>query len=146
MTTAKPTLPAVSVAMRRQDRMLLVKRGRAPSRGLYAFPGGRVEAGETLEAAARRELFEETRLEAGELSPFLMIHVEGEVANYDLQVFLTSYVGGEAVAGDDAESAGFFTLEDMQTLPVTESVFHSAREILAGVAAGGGGTETGSGM
>ena len=69
MTTEKPTLPAVSVAMRRHDRMLLVKRGRAPSRGLYAFPGGRVEAGETLEAAARRELLEETGLEAGELSP-----------------------------------------------------------------------------
>ncbi len=143
--TEKPTLPAVSVAMLRHDRLLLVKRGRAPSRGLYAFPGGRVEAGETMEAAARRELLEETGLEAGELSPFIMIHIEGEIANYDLQVFRTSYVGGEAVAGDDAESAGFFTLADMETLPVTDSVFRSACEILAELAAGDSRTEQDTG-
>ena len=40
-------ISAVSVALVRGDRILLVKRGRAPARGLYAFPGGRVEEGET---------------------------------------------------------------------------------------------------
>ncbi|TIV26561.1 MAG: NUDIX domain-containing protein, partial [Mesorhizobium sp.] len=41
-------IPAVSVAVVRDGTVLLVKRGRAPSQGLYAYPGGKVEPGETL--------------------------------------------------------------------------------------------------
>src|SRR4051812_32458108 len=55
-------LPAVSVAIFHDGRFLLVKRGREPSKGFYAFPGGRVDAGEADEDAARRELAEETGL------------------------------------------------------------------------------------
>ncbi|TIU41972.1 MAG: NUDIX domain-containing protein, partial [Mesorhizobium sp.] len=49
MNEARKTLPAVSVAVVRADTLLLVKRARQPSQGLYAFPGGKVEPGETLE-------------------------------------------------------------------------------------------------
>ncbi|WP_292224791.1 NUDIX domain-containing protein, partial [Mesorhizobium sp.] len=52
-------IPAVSVAVVRDGTVLLVKRGRAPSQGLYAYPGGKVEPGETLPQAAARELREE---------------------------------------------------------------------------------------
>ena len=64
---------AVSVAVVRGNRLLLVKRGREPSRGLHAFPGGRVEPGETNEEAARRELFEETGLRAENLAPIEIV-------------------------------------------------------------------------
>ncbi|TGW06623.1 NUDIX domain-containing protein, partial [Mesorhizobium sp. M2D.F.Ca.ET.145.01.1.1] len=64
MNEARKTLPAVSVAVVRGDSILLVKRARPPSQGLYAFPGGKVEGDETLEDAARRELMEETGLRA----------------------------------------------------------------------------------
>ena len=93
--TTKQIIPAVSIAMLRGNRVLLVRRGQAPSRGFYAFPGGRVEPGETLEAAARRELLEETGLEAGELSPLTKVLIEGDSADYDLQVFAGRYAGGE---------------------------------------------------
>src|SRR5690606_4494893 len=100
--TSRKILPAVSVALRREHRLLLVRRGRAPSLGYYAFPGGRVEAGETLEEAARRELAEETGLAAGSLSPLLRVHVEGDDMDYDLQVFFGLHMDGEPVAADDA--------------------------------------------
>lgn len=126
-------VPAVSVALVRGDRILLVRRGRAPSLGLYAFPGGRVEAGETAEQAARRELCEETGLAAGRLVPHreYLIERERDGVDFRLRVFAGTYAGGEAVAGDDADEAGWFTLADMAGLPVIESVLEVARELLA---------------
>lgn len=128
--SAKPVLPAVSVALQRGERLLLVRRGRAPSAGYYAFAGGRVEAGETLEEAARRELAEETGLAVHHLSPLVLVRAEGDAVDYDLQVFFGHHVEGEPVAADDAAEAAFFTLAEMESLPVLESVFEVARGLL----------------
>jgi 8-oxo-dGTP diphosphatase len=59
-----PTRPflAVSAAIFRDDRVLIVRRARPPAHGLYTLPGGGVELGETLEAAIVREVREETAL------------------------------------------------------------------------------------
>lgn len=127
---AKQIRPAVSVALVRGETLLLVLRANAPSRGYYAFPGGHVEPGETLEAAARRELLEETGLEAGTMTPLVLLHVEGEIADYSLQVFAGSYAGGEPQAASDAEAAAFFTLAEMEGLRVLESVFEVGRTLL----------------
>ncbi|MBZ9741164.1 MULTISPECIES: NUDIX hydrolase [unclassified Mesorhizobium] len=134
MNTTRKTLPAVSVAVVRDDTVLLVKRARSPSQGLYAFPGGKVEAGETLEDAARRELLEETGLHATGFRPLREIHIDGRddshPVDYHLTVFGAAYAGGEAVASDDAETAAFYTLEDMTLLPLAGSVFEVAEELL----------------
>ena len=60
-----PTRPylAVSAAIFRDGRVLIVRRGRPPAHGLYTLPGGGVELGETLEEAIVREVREETGLE-----------------------------------------------------------------------------------
>ena len=128
------TLPAVSVALVREDRVLLVKRRFAPSRGLYAFPGGRVEPGESLEAAARRELYEETGLRAGPLTPVEEILIESEkgglAVQFLLQVFSGRHVGGEPAANDDAEEAAFFSLAEVLRLPLVGSVGDIAGRLL----------------
>src|SRR5580698_6780400 len=60
-----PTRPylAVSAAIVRDGRVLIVRRARPPAQGLYTLPGGGVELGETLEQAAIREVREETGLD-----------------------------------------------------------------------------------
>ncbi|CCV12686.1 NUDIX hydrolase [Mesorhizobium sp. STM 4661] len=127
-------IPAVSVAVVHGNTVLLVKRARPPSQGLYAFPGGKVEAGETLEEAAARELLEETSLRADGYRPLREIHIDGSdedhPVDYLLTVFGATYAGGAAIASDDAETAAFYTLSEMTALPLAGSVFAVAEELL----------------
>lgn len=128
-------LPAVSIALRRGDRLLLVRRGRDPSAGFYAFPGGRVEPGETDEEAVARELAEETGLAAGAvhfLREYLLEPPALGAPGFRLRVYGGDWQAGEPVAMDDADHAGWFTLAEMRDLAVIPSVFELAEEILAG--------------
>jgi len=54
---------AVSAAVFRDGRVLIVRRAQPPAHGLYTLPGGGVELGETLEQAVMREVREETGLD-----------------------------------------------------------------------------------
>ncbi|PLP61327.1 DNA mismatch repair protein MutT [Mesorhizobium loti] len=132
--TSRQTIPSVSVAVVRGNTVLLVKRARPPSQGVYAFPGGKVEAGESLETAAKRELLEETGLDAADLHPLIEIFIDGSVeghpVDYRLAVFGARYIGGEAKADDDAETAAFYTLAEMETMPLVGSVFSVAQDLL----------------
>ena len=131
----KGTVAAVSVAIVREGRVLLVRRGREPARGVYAFPGGRVEPEETLEQAARRELLEETSLAAGRLAPYRTVHIEAAAAvgtpAFELTVFAGDSAEGVLHAGDDADHAGWFSADEMDAMPVIDSVVDIARELLA---------------
>ena len=64
VSTLHPTRPqlAVSGAIFRDGKVLLVRRSRSPGLGFYSFPGGRVEFGESLHTALHREVDEETGL------------------------------------------------------------------------------------
>lgn len=124
-------IKAASVAAIRDDRFLLVRRGRGTARGQYAFPGGRSDAGETAEQTARRELIEETALVAGHLTHISQVEIDGGEVTYELDVFLCLDSTGEAIAGDDAETAGWYTLDDMAALDVTLSTLEMARDLAA---------------
>lgn len=128
-------VPAVSVAVLRDRSVMLVRRGRVPSKGLYAFPGGRVEHDETLEAAARRELMEETGIAVGTLIPLREILIDSRDdggAVYLLTVFGARHAGGEPVAADDADEAAFFDLAEIERLPLTNSTLEIVLELLGG--------------
>ena len=137
MIAALPEVKAVSVAARIDGKWLLVRRGHAPSKGKYAFPGGRVEADEALEDAARRELHEETGLEAGPLSVLAQMNLPGNDCIYALTVFEADAVTGKMEAGDDAAAAGFFSREEISALPMSPSTLEAILTFEARLAACG---------
>jgi len=121
---------AVSIVALEGDRFLLVQRGQAPAAGSYAFPGGRVEPGESDEEAARRELQEETNLTAEALVAFEEMTIDGDNGKrYRLAIFLATRVCGNLQASDDAASAGWYSLEEMRTLPVTPGTLSVATRL-----------------
>ena len=126
---------AVSAAILHQGRFLLVRRGRAPARGLYAFPGGRVEAGETLVEALRREVMEETGARLGAVEHLVDLELSSEREEgrieFILSVHAAAFAGGVVAAGDDADMALWLTLDEMTALPLAGSVYEIAARLAA---------------
>lgn len=119
---------AVSVALERDGKYLLVLRANPPAQHMYAFPGGRVDPGETLEFAALRELEEETGLKAANPRAFATFDLpsrepDGQLSSHFLlTVFLADDPGGEAQALDDAKAVGWFTPDEIRRLHAPDSM------------------------
>ena len=115
---------AASVILRHAGRYLLVERARGDSAGQFAFPGGRADPEETPEATARRELREETGLEACELHEYARFRIDtAHDVTYALTVFVGMHDGaGEAVADDDAASVIWVTAAQAMHLDMPASV------------------------
>ena len=119
-------VPAVGALVVHDGAVLLVRRGRAPSRGVWAVPGGRVELGETLAEATEREVREETGVlvRAGEpvWSFDSVIRDEaGRIAfHYVIVDLLAEYVEGEPHARDDAAEARWARPEELSRLLVSK--------------------------
>lgn len=111
---------AASIAVRRGPEVLLVLRSRGNSAGLWAFPGGKAEAGETLEQAACRELLEETGVVASVTDTLARYAIDTGTQRFILTVFTARYVAGETKAGDDAADAQWFKLRQARSLPLAE--------------------------
>lgn len=107
-------VPCVGAVIRdRAGRILLIKRGHEPGKGLWSVPGGRVEPGEADEQALVREVREETGLDV-ECGPLLGAIERPSLAGTILQIrdYRAVVTGGELAAGDDAADARWVTPEE----------------------------------
>ncbi len=120
----------------RGDDVLLVRRGRPPNLGAWSIPGGSQEVGETAEAAARRELSEETGLSCGPMTFVTTVDIitrdpDGRVRfHYTILDYAARWTAGDPVAADDADDARFFTPADLAAMPLwseTRRVIAEAR-------------------
>jgi 8-oxo-dGTP diphosphatase len=132
---ARP-VPAVSALVFREGAVLLVKRRKEPSRGLWSPPGGSVELGETVEAAAVREALEETAVvvhaeRVVDVRDVILKDDAGRVRwHYVLFAVLCDYVSGEPFPATDADNARFIPLKELGEYDLTPT----AREALERVA------------
>jgi acetyl-CoA carboxylase carboxyl transferase subunit beta len=114
-----------AVVFDRRGRVLLVRRARPPSVGAWSLPGGRLESGETLEAAVVRELREETAVAASVVCSLGVVAVEREGFAYSIHEFLmkpTATAPSEPRAGDDVSEARWAEHAELGALGVAPDV------------------------
>ena len=130
MSRRHPSRPvvAVGVLLLDGDRVLLVQRARAPHIGRWTVPGGGVEVGETLEAAALRELREETGL-ACTLGPIVEVldrvvrSSDGRVEyHYVILDFLGGAPTGELRAASDCADARWVRVDELDQYETTDGL------------------------
>jgi 8-oxo-dGTP diphosphatase len=113
-------LAAGAVIADGEGRLLLVKRGRDPQRGRWSVPGGRVEPGETLEAAVAREALEETGLHVTVGRELWTVRLPtGDGREFEIHDFRATPVGGALRPGDDADAATWVAPSELHRLRLT---------------------------
>jgi len=125
-----PTRPylAVSAAIFRDGRVLIVRRGRPPAHGLYTLPGGGVELGETLEEAIIREVREETGLA---ITPLALVGFREAIArdaagrverHFVILPFAARWIGGEIALSEELAEAHWRKPDELAGLKTTEGL------------------------
>jgi ADP-ribose pyrophosphatase YjhB (NUDIX family) len=130
-----PPVDGASVILLRRDAVLMVWRGAGLFAGLWSLPGGRVEPGEDAETAARRELYEETRLIAGPLRRLGVFQPAPSLSPLRILVFAGRAGAAEPQAGDDARQAAFVPFEGVLTRPCTPKAAAWIARAIAALAA-----------
>ncbi len=119
---------AVSAAIIRDNRVMIVRRARAPAKGLYTLPGGAVETGETLHAAVARETREEVGLEieiaglAGHREVIMKDASGGVERHFVILAFAARWRGGEPQPNEEIAEARWMTLAELAAAPTTEGL------------------------
>jgi ADP-ribose pyrophosphatase YjhB (NUDIX family) len=131
---SRPQL-AVSGAIFRDGKVLLVRRARSPGKGFYSLPGGRVEFGESLHAALHREVDEETglRIEILGLAGWREVLPGTGGGHYLIMSFAARWTAREPVLNDEHDDFIWIDADALGELKVTgglPEVIAAARRLI----------------
>lgn len=124
---ARPIIGCLAV-VRRDGRILLAQRSVPPGIGRWGFPGGMQELGETVFQCARRELKEETGIDADPIAALDVLDTmrrdeAGKVkVHFTLIAVLLEWRAGEGEPIEDASALGWFTPEEVRALELFPNV------------------------
>jgi 8-oxo-dGTP diphosphatase len=116
---------AVSAAIFRDDKILLVRRAQSPAKGFYSLPGGRVEFGESLHAALHREVEEETGLKIEVIGLAAWREVLPGTAgggHYLIMSFGARWKAGEPVLNDELDDFKWLAPDALGELKLTSGL------------------------
>jgi len=119
---------AVSAAIVRDGKVLVVRRARKPALNLYTLPGGAVEAGETLTDAVIREVREETQLSIEPVAlagnrEVIMRDSQGRVErHFVILCFAARWLAGEPVLNEELDDARWLAPSELSGLKTTEGL------------------------
>ncbi|HEX6286037.1 MAG TPA: NUDIX hydrolase [Acidimicrobiia bacterium] len=126
-----PVVGVGAVVFDDEGRILLIERGREPQKGLWAVPGGKVEYGEEMREAVRREVAEETGLEI-DVGDVVWV---GEIIDAEFHLVLIDFeatvIGGQLQAADDAADVRWVSLDDASELPLTPTMYDLVDTLLS---------------
>jgi 8-oxo-dGTP diphosphatase len=137
-SSPQPSHPqlAVSAAIFRDGKILLVRRARFPAKGVYSLPGGRVEFGESLHAALHREVSEETalKIEIADLAAWREVLPTAKGGgHYVILSFAARWSAGEVVLNEELDDHKWLAPDALGELKITDGLFEviqSARRVL----------------
>ena len=119
---------AVSAAIFRDGRVLIVRRARPPARGIYTLPGGGVELGETLEEAVIREVREETALDIAPVAlagyrQAIARDAEGRIErHFVILPFAARWISGDILLNEELAEAHWLDPGELGGLTTTEGL------------------------
>lgn len=127
-------IPGVGAVVMRNDELLLIRRGRGASAGLWAVPGGKVEFGESMRDAVVREVREETGLEV-EVGGIVWVGDafgpgDPPAWHYTLVDFAATVKGGILLAADDAQEVDWVPVGEVLDRPVTPTMIDLVAQLL----------------
>ena len=116
LSVSERPIAAVLAVVIHEGRTVLVRRANPPDAGLWGFPGGKIEYGERTEAAALRELMEETGIRAEARGIVTTLDIldrseDGDVRHHFILIaVLCRWISGCPSPGDDALEAAWFPI------------------------------------
>jgi 8-oxo-dGTP diphosphatase len=119
---------AVSAAIVRDGKVMVVRRARNPALSLYTLPGGAVETGETLMQAVTREVREETALEIEPVAlaghrEAIVRDAQGRVErHFVILCFAARWLSGEPVLNEELDDARWLAPAALSSLRTTEGL------------------------